>query len=251
MSINDRAQLINNGQMGGDIVAIYMQQAIRTMAVSASMVSQASREVALEGGVDGSPNYIPPALFVAGVPVTVRTQETYSYDAEITETAIEDAAIISDHIILHPIKIDLSFELSNWTPGQAAYSLDLLETMWKSRVRLDLQTEHKKIKNMVLEKLSVVNSAPVWGRLEFKATFKQVSDASLPTITMTASQVQHQPEKTSGPEVTKSAEPPVQNGQQVKGEMSDSEIDAEIKQLDNYKAGMKDGSIPLYKRGGK
>ena len=120
------------------------------------------------------------------VPMTARMQESYQFEAEVTQNAIETGAPITDHVILRPVRIDLSFEVGNADGvGEdallAAKALDEAIRIWKRRKYFDLVTTHRYLKDMVCISLRPENQAPEWGALRFRATFQQVSFATLKT----------------------------------------------------------------------
>ncbi len=193
-----RPTTLKNSAIGGNVQAILAQQYVRTGITYALWGLTAL-------------TYNAPQVYIAGIPVSVRTQEAYQYRADVTRHAIESGASYSDHVILEPIRVDLYFEVSNVSRGAAQYALNMFETLWKRREPLDLITEHKKIPDMVLSVLRVENSAPFWGKLVFQATFEQITKVTLETQAAELTPT----ETTSTPEVVKSAEPAVNTGQQT------------------------------------
>lgn len=189
---------VTNTVIGGTIQSVLFQQYTRSLS-----------NLALWSTVMGG--YNAPQVYIAGIPVSVRTQEVYQWKAEMTRYAIESGAIYSDHVILEPFKIDLYFEVSNILPGAAAYAVSLFEEMYKARQPVDLLTEFKKIGNMILTSLRVENQAPFWKRAIFQATFEQCNKVTLATETadVTPTAV------TSTPNVQKSAEQPQTSGSQT------------------------------------
>lgn len=110
------------------------------------------------------------------IPISTRTQESYQLQSEITQHAIEDASIVSDHIILRPIRIDLVGSVANWNgPSDASDCLNALMDLWKSRELVTVMTLHKSFDNMACVAIQADNTVPMWGALDFKASFQQVS----------------------------------------------------------------------------
>ena len=160
-----------------------------------------------------------PAAFVAGIPVNTRKQESYTYKAEATHHAVESGVLLTDHIILQPIIVDVSFEISNWDVDRPKHALDLLEALWQSRTPIDLLTEHKQLADMVLTSLEVDNSMPEWGKIACSATFEQLKYVTLETVAFPPAKVAPTA-KTSGPDASKSAETKTKSGQQQPKEVS-------------------------------
>lgn len=210
MALTDRLQLISNSLVGGNIVSVLTRQAIRLNALG-SAAAFAARKSQL---YTQAQTYIPPAIFIAGIPVSARLQEVYTFQSDITRHPVESGAPVTDHVILQPIRIDLSFEISNWRKGDAEYALSLFELMWQQRVLVELLTEHKKIPDMVLIHFEGGNSAPIWGRLGCRATFQQVKLIELETTPYPKDKVTPT-DNTGGTDVSKSIESPVNTGQQT------------------------------------
>lgn len=203
MAVQDRLQVVSNTFVGGDIVAILLRQAILKQNIRKSPV--------------GEPFTVEnPTPFIAGIPVSARQQEAYTYQSDITQHAVEAGALLSDHVILHPVRIELSFSISNWygREGYATYGFDLLESLWKSRTPIELLTEHKRLPDMVMTNLQADNSLPQWGALSCRATFQQLKFVTLETIKFPASKVAPE-EQTSGPDTPKSAETKTDKGKQT------------------------------------
>jgi hypothetical protein len=110
------------------------------------------------------------------IPISTKTQESYQLQAEITQHAIEDASIVSDHVILRPIRIDLSGSVANWNgPSDASDCLNALFELWKAREPVTVQTLHRSFDNMICVAIQADNTVPLWGTLDFKASFQQIS----------------------------------------------------------------------------
>src|SRR5574343_470025 len=95
--------------IGGDVQAILSQQWVRT-AVTYGAWAMASM-------------WSPPPVYVAGIPVSVRTQESYQYKSDATQHAIENGNPFTDHVVLSPLVVTIVCEVGNWYPGWAEYSL--------------------------------------------------------------------------------------------------------------------------------
>jgi len=208
MNASDKIQVISNSLVGGNVVAMYVRQLMRSKALQAGMQFKARQD----GLASMNPQYKQTIPYIADIPVTTRLQETYSYQADVTSHAVESGALFNDHVILHPVRIDLSFEVGNWEPGWAEYALDLLEAAWRGRQPVELVTQHKKLPAMLITSLQADNSVPEWGKLAFRASFQEIKLVALQSEKRPESKVK--PKKnTGGPDVSKSAESPTNNGQ--------------------------------------
>lgn len=207
MSISDRLTVVSNSLVGGSVVALLLKQRIRMKAIKGLYEFQAKKTGLSAPSMDNN------STIVVGVPVSVRLQETYTYQSDVTKHAVESGALMSDHVILHPVKVDLSFEVSNWDKGMSENALELLEAIHLSRVPIDLLTEHKKMSDMVMVSLQADNSVPQWGKLTFRATFQQLQFVTLQVVKYPKAKIKHT-KNTGGPDTSKSAEAPKNNGQQ-------------------------------------
>ena len=161
-------QAVEAALIGGSIVAILLQKAERTKAML---------DLVFAAGID----VYNPIDFLCGIPITTKTQEAYTFDAEVTKNPVENGVKMSDHIILNPIMVDISFEIANTSDINQKFIFELFTTMWKERKLTTLLTEHAQLDNMALSKFPVINSAPHWGRLKCRATFEQIGLITLQT----------------------------------------------------------------------
>ena len=208
MAYGGNLQSIPNTLVGGNVVTILARTAIRLNALK-----QAASYRSQSNGLQ-VPTYNPPSVWVAAVPVSVLKQEAYSYQSDATSHALESGAVLTDHVIVHPVRIDLSFEVTNWEEGAAEYALQLLEKMRDDRELLTLQTKHRQLDGMVLTSLQASNEAETWGALAFRASFQRIKLITLQTKKYPASTTKAT-EKTGGPDVTQSSQPATDAGQQA------------------------------------
>ncbi len=180
MAIAGDQKYTKNANVGGNVVAILLRQ-------------KEIRQRQDAGTISGVQN---PRPFIAGVPVTTRMQEVTSYSAEVTKHATESGVILSDHVILQPIMLDLSFDVTNIDVNYAKQAQELLEKLFFTRTPIDLQTEHKQLSNMVMTSLNIDNSAPQWGRLDFLASFQQLNFVTIEGVSVSSTKVN--PENQTG-----------------------------------------------------
>ncbi len=203
MAITSNLITVADASLGGSIIGIILRE----------------KELMQNRFVDPATNLFGwnvqnPSPFIAGIPVTTRTQEATTYKADITQHTVESGAILSDHIILHPILLELSFDVSNWDDFYAKQAQELLEKLFFERFPVDLQTEHKQLSSMVMTDLQINNVVPQWGKLECKASFQQLSFVTLESVAFPAKKVEPK-EQTGGPPTPKSAETATNNGRQT------------------------------------
>lgn len=164
----DKLKLTANSFIGGSVVQIVARQAMLSKAIGRAAQAKAR---ALSTNVPPVTN---PIVFLAGVPVTTRTQETYTYQADVPDHAVESGALFADHVILRPLRVDITAEVSNWEAGTAKFALDLFETIHQQRMLVDLITEHKKVPSMALVAINAGNASPQWGKLVLQLSFQQL-----------------------------------------------------------------------------
>lgn len=143
--------------------------------------------------------FTPPSFhlnyMVPMVRITALTQEVYEAHAEVTQHAVEDGTPFSDHVILRPLRFEMSFEVSNYdglgSDAQLAKkALDNMLQVWRNRRLFSLLTTHRLLENVVCLSLQVTNDAPEWGRLTFRATFQEVKLVTLQSAAFPKERVQ-------------------------------------------------------------
>ena len=205
-------QLISNSLVGGNIITIMARQLIRLKGrISAAAFRAKVSMLQMQGG---EMEYQPPQVWIADIPITVKKQETYTYRSDVTQHAVESGANLSDHVILHPMRIDITFEITNFDTQKAVEGRYLLSEMWKNRESIDLETRHTILPNMIMTSFQAENSVPNWGALECRASFTQIKYVSLETVTFPEEKVT-QAENTGGPDTSKSAVSEKRTGQQI------------------------------------
>lgn len=189
-ALRNGAQKVSNSVVGGNVIAILPNRAFPVD----PFASLSAR--------------------IAGVPVSARLQETYQFQSDATRHAVESGAPLTDHVIKQPVRIDLSFEVSNYDgTARSKMAFEQFVLRWESRVPLVLVTEHCILNSMVCVGLSADNSAPLWGKLAFRATFQQIQLITLQAVSYPKKRVKGT-EKTSGPPVEKAVQAPVSSGKQ-------------------------------------
>lgn len=121
---------------------------------------------------------------VVGVEVSVITTESHSLQATATKQSIESGAQVTDHVILTPPQVAITFEVAN-TGGGAEIAKDVFETfksMLEARELLEVITEHYVYDNMILVGLSPMHQAPYKGRLQCTATLQRVNQIQLQVV---------------------------------------------------------------------
>jgi hypothetical protein len=194
---------------GGNIVTVLSRAALRAQAAMASLAFR-SRIAGLQVQA-GEMEYSPPRVELGCIPISVKKQETYAYRADITQHAVEIGANLSDHVIMQPARVDISFEVTNWDLATAQQAHDSFVKMMYERKPLDLETAHTIMKDMVLISYQAENVMPNWGALDCRASFIQVKYVSLEIMKMSEGDVAAT-DNTGGPNVSKSASSPVQKG---------------------------------------
>lgn len=120
----------------------------------------------------------------------VRKSESHKYQSEVTQYAVEDGTIFSQHIIQRPIKVTLQFEETNAGKmiqnivGSAERMLtgtskktifEQLVEIWERKIPVEIVTDQKIYKNMVIENLPIMHKSPYKGALQIMVDFIQLS----------------------------------------------------------------------------
>lgn len=112
----------------------------------------------------------------AGIEVGVVVTEEHNMSARPSETALESGAIVSEHIIIDPASVNITFEVPNSGDGPtiAKDVFEALKTALEGRNPVELLTEHFIYENMALTRLTPVHQAPFRGRLQCTASLRQI-----------------------------------------------------------------------------
>ena len=207
---------IQAAAIGGTLVGVLVKQIARIKAASRLTGNRA--KTIEEGRILPNIFATPPNIyFIAAAPVSARLQEQYRYESEITKHAVESGVIYSDHIILHPIRVDIEAEMSNCMYGvcNAKNSLECFEALRNDRTSVELILTHKTLPDMFLAEFTALNEPPAWGKLHFRASFQQINSVTLQIGKASKSLLSLSPAaKTSTPDVSMSAAPPKKAGRQ-------------------------------------
>jgi hypothetical protein len=213
--------LISNSLLGGNIVTILARQVLLRKARQAAAAFQ-TRVVELQH-MGSEIEYQQPDVYIGVIPISVKKQEAWAYQADVTQHAVESGAILTDHVILHPVRVDISFEVTNWDLALPQRAHDLFVQLWSDRTPLELQTTQGILKDMILTSYQATNAIPNWGSLEARASFTQIKFINLEVNKITPQQVTTT-ELTGGPDVSKSASTEVKKGRQTPKEISGTQV---------------------------
>lgn len=121
---------------------------------------------------------------VAGVRVSVLISEAHNYTATATKLALESGAQVTDHVIINPDDVTVTFAMTN-TNGGGDVARDVLETfrgMMTKRDLLELTTEHRIYENMVIIGIAPLHQAPYKGALNVTLRLQQISFVRLESV---------------------------------------------------------------------
>jgi hypothetical protein len=113
-----------------------------------------------------------------------RISETHQLVAELSEQVLENASVISEHVILRPRTLVVIYEQPNGFDGKSR-ALDAWNTaknLWQYRNPLAVLTTHELYSNLIIEHVSAVHEAPNLGKLSFTINLKQVYFANVTTV---------------------------------------------------------------------
>jgi hypothetical protein len=200
--------------LGGNVVAVLYRQSVLGAAIARAAYDKARFFGTAYGGSIAFERNPSNVGIISAVPITTRLQEAYSFSADITQHAVEGGIIYPDHVILRPVRIDLSFEVSNWEDSSPKNSLDQLELIWKTRKPVSLLTKHRRIPDMILFDLRAENGLPEWGKLCYRASFQSIASVKLNSTKVAPDSVAAT-DKTGGPNMSKSLESATVSGKQT------------------------------------
>lgn len=121
------------------------------------------------GSVKGADGTAPQAIAVS-----TQLEESYTLEADVTQTSLEDGSLVSEHVILKPLKVEFLVEVSNWDRQFGLSAMESFINLIVSRVPVTLVTEHASIKQMVCHSVQPANTNPKWGSLTVRVGFTQV-----------------------------------------------------------------------------
>lgn len=121
---------------------------------------------------------------VAGVEVSVVTGEAHTITAQATKQSIESGAEVTDHVIIVPPSVAITYEVANTGdgPNVAKDVFETFKTMLEKRELMELITEHYVYDNMVLVSLTPLHAAPYKGRLQCTATLQRVNQVKIAVV---------------------------------------------------------------------
>lgn len=114
---------------------------------------------------------------VGGVAVTVKEMEQHTYSSNATKLALESGAVVTDHAIVDPETVAVTFTMTNAGQGasQAKDAFAAFVKMLQSRQLVELITEHAVYSNMLCVNITPMHSAPYKGALNCTATFQKIN----------------------------------------------------------------------------
>lgn len=114
---------------------------------------------------------------IGAVPVSIVTEEEHSSEVTVCENALEQGALIVDHVHINPKVITITGQTGNGSGagiGLAAANWTALVAYQKSRVPFSLVTGLAVYPSMVIEKLSAKRTKNSASILAFTATLKEI-----------------------------------------------------------------------------
>lgn len=121
---------------------------------------------------------------VAGVRVSVLLSEGHNLTATPTKLALESGAQVTDHVIINPDDVSVTFAMTN-TGGGSDAARDVFETfrtMMVERQLLELTTEHRIYENMVIIGIAPLHQAPYKGALNVTLRLQQITFVQLESV---------------------------------------------------------------------
>jgi len=127
---------------------------------------------------------------IATIPVDQITAEFHDESAQPTAFAVESGATISDHIVLTPETVEISWMISNIDNSLSAYgtraatTFEQIKNALKARDLYDVVTRHYLYKNMALVSISAENTSPLVGELRGRVSFVRINEVDFQVVTV-------------------------------------------------------------------
>ena len=142
---------------------------------------------------------------VANVPVDQITGEFHSASANPTSFAVESGAQLSDHIVLDPDTVEISWMISNIDDGFTAYGtraatdFEKIKNALSSRQLYDVVTRHYLYTDMVMTSIGAETTSPFIGQLVGRVAFQKFNQVSIEAVTI--EQLSSSAQQTAGKQV--------------------------------------------------
>ena len=127
------------------------------------------------------------------IPVDTKVRESHNQTNTVANFALEDGAVVSDHIITNPPTLEIEFYLNSQdipfgSVGlsyglRAAALYNALVVQLESQTTYTILTRHRLYTNMVFTELPVEHNAPYTGQLLGKCKMQQINFAKLSSAT--------------------------------------------------------------------
>lgn len=124
-----------------------------------------------------------PGNNVAGIPVSVKESESHAFTSTPIDTAVENGAILTDHVVVNPVEVEVVFDMVNTrsllsyfgTASTAFDAFEYFESLLSNRELVTLITEHKVYAHMLCIDFTPSHVAPFKGALKCTARFRQIN----------------------------------------------------------------------------
>ena len=127
---------------------------------------------------------------IASIPVDQITGEFHSASANPTLYAVETGAQVSDHIVLDPDTVEISWLITNVDDNfsiygtRAATQFDKIKEALRSRELYDVVTRHYLYKDMALISINAESTSPFVGQLVGRVSFQKFNKAQTQAVTV-------------------------------------------------------------------
>lgn len=165
-----------------------------------------------------------PGNNVAGIPVSVKESESHAFTSTPIDTAVENGAILTDHVVVNPVEVEVVFDMVNTrsllsyfgTVSTAFDAFEYFESLLSNRELVTLITEHKVYANMLCIDFTPSHVAPFKGALKCTARFRQINFVTILSSGRQESQL--------GSGAKKTASQASQKGQQTAPDLNTTQL---------------------------
>jgi hypothetical protein len=125
--------------------------------------------------------YISYPNMIDDIPVDVILSNSHIMSADVTKNTLENGVKISEHVVLEPRILSVSFQQTNVSGGaeRARNVWGQFKQIYEDRDYITVITEHEIYENMIISNMTGLESAPFKGALSCTLTLTQINFVNL------------------------------------------------------------------------
>lgn len=128
---------------------------------------------------------------ISDIAVDVILSNSHILSADVTQNTLETGSKISEHVVLQPRILSISFQQTNVSGGaeRARSVWGQFKHLYENRELITVVTEHEIYENMIISNLTGLESAPFKGALSCTLTLTQINFVNLQYVLVPESQL--------------------------------------------------------------